>query len=246
MRERFHDGSLWAATALLVVLAACSSTAETVQVVSAHVSEDTTTTTTTTTTGAAGPTSTTSPAPLTTTSTSLDVPIDESSAVLAAEFLAARADRDLDVALTYLDGNVFFDWGPGRSYDTLALGWAWEDAFGLVHTLDSCEAVGSSGDTTTVVCLLKVDAEVAGAAGNGPGFVCATIAVVDQLITRLAVDVGPECNYRYWPNMFAPFATWLGTAHPDITIDEMYNDRISETGLELWTNYTQEFLADHS
>jgi len=44
--------------------------------------------------------------------------------------------------------------------------------------------------------------------------------------------------------MFAPFGHWLGTAHPDITIEEMYNDRISETGLDLWTKYTQEFLDD--
>lgn len=243
MRERFHDGSLWAATALLVVLAACSSTAGTVQGKSAHASEDSTTTTTSA-TRAAEPTSTTSPAPLTTTSTSLDVPFDESSAVLAAEFLAARADRDLDVARTYLDRNVVFEWGPGGTYDTLASGWAWEDAFTVVHTTESCDAVGSSGDTTTVVCRLKVDSEVAEAVDHDPGLVCAMIEFVDQLITHLEVDAGPECSYRYWGKMFAPFGHWLGTAHPDITIDEMYNDRLSEAGLELWTNYTQEFLDD--
>jgi hypothetical protein len=247
MRERFRDGSLWVATALLLVLAACSGTTETVQTESAQDSEDSTTTTkptTTTATAPAEPTSTTALAPATATSTSLDVPILDSSAALAVSFLAARADRDLDVVLTYLDRNVIFEWGPGGTYDTLESVWAWEDAFKLVHSTENCDALNSSGDTTTVLCRLKVDSEVAKAAGNSPGLVCATLAVVDQLITRLAVDAGPECSYRYWPKMFAPFGHWLGTAHPDITIEEMYNDRVSEAGLDLWTKYTQEFLDD--
>jgi hypothetical protein len=194
---------------------------------------------------AAEPTSTEPPAPSTTSTMKLDESIDESSAALAVAFLEARDDRDLETALGYLDRNVVFDWGPGQTYDTLESGWAWEDAFRLVHTTDSCETVGTSGETTTVVCRIKVDSEVATAAGNSPGHVCATIAVVDQLITHLTVDAGLGCSYIYWPNMFAPFEIWLKTAHPDTTIGAMYNDRISETGLELWTIYTQEFLAVH-
>jgi len=143
---------------------------------SAQDSEDSTTTAAT---APAEPTSTTSPARVTTTSISLDVPILDSSAVLAVSFLAARADRDLDVALTYLDRNVIFEWGPGGTYDTLESVWAWEDAFTVVHSTENCHGLNSSGDTTTVLCLLKVDSEVAEAAGNSPGLVCATIAVVD-------------------------------------------------------------------
>lgn len=249
MRQRFRHGGVGVAAAVLLSLAACSTTAETSQPEGAQASQDPTTTSTitTSTTSAAAETSTTSPAPVTTTSTSLDPPIDDSSAVLAAEFLAARADRDLDLALTYLDRNVTFEWGPGGTYDTLESVWAWEDAFTVVHSTQDCETVGSSGDTTTVLCRLKVDSEVAEAAGNSTGLVCATMTVVDQRITDLGVDVDTDqgCEYRYWGKMFAPFGHWLGTAHPDITIEEMYDDRISETGLDLWTRYTQEFLADH-
>ena len=148
--------------------------------------------------------------------------------------------------MTYLDRSVVFEWGPGGTYDTLEAAWAWEDAFRVVHSTQDCEAVRTSGDTATVSCRLEVDSEVAEAAGNGTGLVCATIAVVDERITRVAVDVDADrgCNYRYWGKMFAPFGYWLATAHPDITIEEMYNDRISETGLDLWTRYTQEFLDD--
>ena len=130
------------------------------------------------------------------------------------------------------------------TYDTLESVWAWEDAFRVVHSTKSCDAVSSSGDTTTVVCRLKVDSEVAEAARNDPGLVCATLRSSTNSSHGLAVDAGQECSYRHWGKMFAPFGHWLGTARPDITIEEMYNDRISETGLERWTRYTQEFHDD--
>jgi len=160
--------------------------------------------------------------------------------------MAARDDHDQDAALVYLARDVNFDWGPGTTYDTIALGWAWEDAFRLTHTTESCETVNASNEATTVVCRVKVDSEVAAAAGNSSGHVCATITVIDQLITHLVVDAAEGCGYIYWPNIFVPFEKWLKTAHPDTTINAMYDDRLSQTGLDLWTRYTQEFLADQS
>lgn len=240
MRFRNRGGQV--AMVLLLLLAACSGTAEPEPTVGTPVPEDPTTTATST---LAEPVSTTMAPRSTTSTTKSDRIVKDSSAAVAAGFLAARDDRDLGTALRYLNRNVVLDWGPGGTYDTLESGWAWEDAFRLVHTTDSCEAVSTSGEATTVVCRIKVDSEVATASGNSPGRVCATITVVDQLITHLVVDAGPGCSYIYWPNMFAPFETWLKTAHPDATIGGMYDDRISQAGLELWTNYTQEFLADH-
>jgi hypothetical protein len=223
-----------------LTLAACSGTAGPEPTTAAPASEEPMSTTALT---AAEPTSSEPPAPSTTSTTNTGEVTFDSAAAVAAGFMAARDDRDLETALTHLDRNVVLDWGPGRTYDTLVSGWAWEDAFRITHTTDSCEAVSWSGDTTTVVCRIKVDSEVATAAGNSPGYVCATIEIVDQLITHLVVDAGQGCNYIYWPNIFAPFETWLKTAHPDTTIGAMYDDRISEAGLALWTNHTQEFLA---
>jgi hypothetical protein len=173
-------------------------------------------------------------------------PAIDSPAEVADTFMAARDDRDLETAQSYLDKEVVVDWGPGRTYDTISLGWAWEDAFRLTHTTESCETADASGETTTVVCRINVDSEVATAAGRSPGHVCASIEIVDQLITHLTVYAAEGCGYIYWANIFTPFGTWLKTAHPDTTVEAMYDDRISQAGLELWTRYTQEFLDDHS
>ena len=92
MTRRLRGIGLWAATASLVVLAACSGTAETSLAEDAEALGDSIATTVATTTIAPPkPPSTTSPAPVTTTSTSLEEAIDDAVAVLAAEFLAARA-----------------------------------------------------------------------------------------------------------------------------------------------------------
>lgn len=172
-------------------------------------------------------------------------PVPDSSAAIAESFMDARQERDVERALSYVDKEVVFDWGPASTYDTMALGWAWEDAFKVSHIVESCEPVDTQDGTATVVCRLMVNSEVATAAGNSPGLVCARVTIANQLITRLTVDAAEGCSYVYWPNMFAPFETWLKTAHPDNTIEAMYNDRISEEGLALWTTYTDEFLADH-
>lgn len=169
----------------------------------------------------------------------------DSSSALVAGFMAARDNHDAEAALAYLDKEVVFDWGPGTTYNTIALGWAWEEAFKLTHTTETCEEVDTSGDSTAVICRIRVDSEVATAAGGSPGHVCATVEVVDQLITHLTVTAAEGCGYIYWTNIFVPFERWLTTAHPDTTINAMYDDRISQTGLDLWTKYTKEFLADH-
>lgn len=240
MRKRFGHTSLVVATALLTLLAACSDAAAPDPTAAVPASEAPTTTGAPT---AVERTSTTSVAAVSTSSTRPDEATLDSAAAVAAGFMAARDDRDLETALTYLDREVVFEWGPGSTYDTLELGWAWEDAFALTHTTDTCKALSASGDTTTVVCRIKVDSEVAAAVGNSPGYVCATISVVNELITHLAVEEEVGCSYSYWPNMFVPFEAWLRTAHPDATIHAMYDDRISEAGLRLWTEYTEEFLA---
>ncbi len=179
--------------------------------------------------------------------TPTDVPIDWSQVeAIASGFMIGRQDRDVAGAQTYLSEDVLFDWGPNDGRDGLAAAWAWEDAFRLVQTLEECEGL-SYGTEPVARCRLRVDSEVAAAAGFEPGFVCIDVSVDDGFVTKvISLDGAPGCTYDYWSRTFAPFAAWLETAHPDTSIDVMYQDRISNEGLQRWQQYTSEFLADRS
>ena len=162
---------------------------------------------------------------------------------VATGFMAARGDRDVDSAQAYLHEEVAFDWGPNDGRDGLSAAWAWEDAFRLTHTLQECEAL-SDGNEPAARCRLRVDSEVAETAGLEAGFVCIDITVYDGLIREVTgLDSAEGCTYNYWVKTFQPFATWLAGAHPDTTIDEMYRDRTSPEGLELWVLYVDEYFA---
>lgn len=165
---------------------------------------------------------------------------------VATRYMLAHGDREVSAATALLDEAVFFDWGPNSGREGLAVAWAWEDAFTVVHTLERCEAL--SDDTQPIArCILRVDSEVAEAAGKEPGSVCVDITVRERLITSVVgQEPQPDCAYNYWSNMFQPFADWLAAAHPDTTVNLMYDDRVSPEGIELWRTYTDEYLADHS
>lgn len=164
---------------------------------------------------------------------------------VATTFMVASNARDLNAATSVLDEAVFFDWGPNDGRDGLRAAWDWEDAFTLTHTLDVCRAQ-REGDVPVARCWLRVDSQVAEAAGNESGVVCVDVTVSERLITQVAALEPMEgCSYDYWPAMFAPFDEWLETAHPDTTARIMYLDRVSEEGLELWRSYTAEYLAAH-
>jgi len=192
------------------------------------------------TTPAADPTATEQPTPT-------DVPIDWSQVeAVAVGFMTSRQDRDVAGAQAYLDEDVFFDWGPNNGQDGLAAAWAWEDAFRLVHTLDACEGL-REGSEPVARCRLRVDSEVAAAVGQESGFVCIDLTVDHDLITRV-IGQGPTpgCMYNYGSQTLGPFAQWLEQAHPETSMDAMYNDRTSAEALERWREYTDEFLADRS
>ena len=175
------------------------------------------------------------------------VPIDWSQVeAVAAGFMADRQDRDVAGAQAYLSEDAYFDWGPNDGRDGLAAAWAWEDAFRLVHTLDACEGL-REGSAPVARCRLRVDSEVAAAVGLKPDFVCVDVTVDDDLVTRVvAQEPAQGCRYNYWSKTFQPFAQWLETAHPDTSINVMYDDRTSTDGLERWQQYVREFLADRS
>jgi len=165
---------------------------------------------------------------------------------VAIGLMAATGSRDLASATALLDESVVFDWGPNGDRDGIAAAWAWEDAFTITHTLETCEA-RRSGDDPIARCWLRVDSKVADAAGNEPGLVCIDVTVENDLVTRVVGrDPQPGCPYNYGKNMLDPFATWLSTAHPDIAFSAMYGDRVSADGIELWRTYTAEYLEDHN
>lgn len=167
--------------------------------------------------------------------------------MVASDYLDAATARNHDEAMSYLSESVYLDWGPAATPEELEAAWAWEDAFTVRHTLDSCEYVDRDpASKITARCRLLVESDVAEAAANDAQHVCVDIGVEDGLITEVVgLDSREGCSIVYWDYMFVPFSDWLDEAHPDKTVLQMYDDRTSPEGLRLWSEYTQEYLNDH-
>ncbi len=227
-----------------MLIAACSTTADVAQ--TSTVDEPAQTTTTT-----ERPETTTTRSPVSTTTTIDQAVVDEAVAT-AENFLMARQERDLPTALTYLDHEVFMDWGPGQTYATLEAGLAWEDAFGIGFTLSNCAADPDHPTGNPIRCQLEVrtvindlQTAVEGTDDNETDSVCVDIQV-EAKITRAELTQGGGCEFSFWETTFLPFYEWMATAHPESNPDDMYDDRISPEGLALWTEYTEEFIDDHN
>jgi hypothetical protein len=188
----------------------------------------------------AQPSAVATPEQIAATTTSIATPAQVAA---ATGFIQARAARNVAAALDHLDPSVNLDWGPGKTYDTLEAGMAWEDAFGIVSTPQACHST-ESRDAPTVLCQMLVQTAVAESLGHEPGIDCVEFRFDGRLITGAALGAdGPDCGYDYWNPTFVPFYAWMATAHPESDSDAMYADRISPEGLALWTQYAQEFVA---
>ena len=64
---------------------------------------------------------------------------------IAERFAQARASGDVDSVLRGLSSDAVVDIGPARHRDELAAEMAWQQATGLVSTVDRCEPSDSSG-----------------------------------------------------------------------------------------------------
>lgn len=175
-------------------------------------------------------------------------PMDSGEAIAIAEgFLSARNQRDIDATLAYLARDVVLDMGPGRTYETLQAGMAWEDVFGFAAEPQDCDVVEPDRESTVVFCEILVQTSIHQAGGGDPGIDCVQITIEDDLIVHAETGVpGPNCVFDYWTTSFAPLEAWLGEAHPDITMNAMYNDRLSPEGLALWDQYITEYLAEQT
>ncbi|MGI9610076.1 MAG: hypothetical protein ACR2NL_07255 [Acidimicrobiia bacterium] len=161
-------------------------------------------------------------------------------------FSQARRAQDVDQALAYVGDSVELDWGPGTTADTLGKGLAWEDAFGIAFTLEDCDPLDrtEAGVGDSVRCTYLVESEVAEAVGNAPGFVCIDFVVQDGLIMRSEMlGSMPGCEYQFNDNVFDPFNAWVREEHPESDPRAMYQDRLSDEGIEIWRRYTAEFLS---
>ena len=179
--------------------------------------------------------------------TSTTISEDAAAAVfIAVSYLEAKDSRDADLARSLLAEDVFLDSGPASSPDEFEPAWAWEDAFGISHEVIGCEVRSAAPTATVVLCEVLAQTAVAEALGGAPGIDCIDIAVVDGQITRVIGGTsGPNCVYDYWTSTFVPFNAWVKSNHPESNPTAMYNDRLSEEGLALWQQYTDEFLAEH-
>ena len=89
--------------------------------------------------------------------------------MVASGYLEAATARSHDEATSYLSESVHLDWGPAATPKELEAAWAWEDAFTVRHTLDSCEYVDRElASKVTARCRLLVESEVAAAVGHEP------------------------------------------------------------------------------
>lgn len=174
--------------------------------------------------------------------------IDSEEALSIAEgFLSARNRRDVDATLAYLARDVVLDMGPGRTYETLPAGMAWEDVFGFTSDLQDCEIVEADTESSVVFCEILVQTSINEARGGAPGIDCVQVTIENELITHAVTGVpGPDCVFDYWSTSFAPFEAWLRDAHPETTLDAMYDDRLSPEGRALWDQYITEYLEQSS
>lgn len=133
--------------------------------------------------------------------------IDSEDALSIAEgFLSARNRRDIDATLTYLARDVVLDMGPGKTYETLEAGMAWEDVFGFTSELQDCEIVKADTESTLVFCEILVQISINQARGGAPGIDCVHITIENELIVHAETGVlGPDCVFDYWVNFLRPF-----------------------------------------
>ena len=149
--------------------------------------------------------------------------------------------------LAYLSRNVVLDMGPGRTYETLEAGMEWEEVFGFTAEPQGCEMVEADSGPVLVFCEILVQTAIHEARGGAPGIDCVQITIAEDLIVHAETGVsGPNCVFDYWSTSFAPLEAWLREAHPDVTLDAMYEDRLSSQGLARWEQYMSEYLASQT
>jgi hypothetical protein len=173
---------------------------------------------------------------------------------VATGFVEAFGAFDADRAISYLADDADI-WplisavgvqGAEGTLDEFRLLISMEQAAGSKLTLDSCEEMESSASPTEVRCTFDVHSLGSDEIGLGPysGNYFA-LTVRDGEI----VQASQYRNYKsIYPQMWAPFATWVATNYPD-DVEVMYEigghgARLTRESIRLWERHRREYVEE--
>lgn len=183
--------------------------------------------------------------PVTTTQVALVDPVPAPESVATA-FLEARTAGDHASAAGYLSDDATIEMGPADSPETMSLEMAWQEAAGLILTVDRCTAgaEASVDGGTAVSCSVLLGGAVARANGIAPYSGSYDFVVLDGMITSVILtDIGSYSAYEW-----EPFGRWVALKHFEDVLS-MYEDRAQTTilltppSIDLWSEYTDEYVS---
>lgn len=193
---------------------------------------------------------------------SRDPDVAGAPAEIGDQFVAAYVDYDFDAAATYLAPDLEANFLRGVQDDSVALGQPslpadndvrFAQAIGAKTVVEPCEEVGTEAGATLVQCGYAYHSFRSDELGRGPFAVDSfySISVKDGEVVAFEDHHSDEPFYDpdgFSKQMWEPFATWMGTTHPD-QLDILYDPypngwRITEESIPLWEQYLDEWAAE--
>jgi hypothetical protein len=181
-------------------------------------------------------------------------PVDTKAQEVATGFVEAFGAFDADRAISYLADDADILWlmravgiqDAEGTLDEFRLLISMGQAMSSKLTLDPCEETESSASATEVRCTFDVHSLGSDELGLGPysGNYFA-LTVRDGEIVRAS----QHRNYaEIYPQMWAPFATWVAAKYPD-DVEVMYQigghgERLTSESIRLWERHTREYVEE--
>ena len=172
---------------------------------------------------------------------------------VAAQFVAALGDFDVERAVTYLSDDPALaelvgsmgTQGVQGTQEELRLFISLLEAQRYRQVLDTCREAGTSTAGTRVSCSFDYHLFGSDEIGLGPySGSYFDLTVRDGEVVQGSVSYVIE---RFSPEMWEPFAEWVSTTHPDDAA-VMYTDgtysgvRISEESIRLWERHVRGYV----
>jgi hypothetical protein len=166
------------------------------------------------------------------------------SVAVAREFVEALGDFDTDRAAALLAPAADLSLMEGGQEDW-RLGIAWFEAHGFELLFDEC-ADRTDGSDGAVRCTFDYHGIHSDRLGLGPyGGSHYDIVVVDGRVLSAAMHLEFVTN-GFSEQVWKPFATWVGTNHPDdlnvmYVGGEVFFEALTEDSIRLWETRSREF-----
>ena len=165
---------------------------------------------------------------------------------VARGFLDAYVTGDADRALTHLaDDLIVSEWGSAEEFRREI---AWNEAARFKLIINDCEQLdGDTADGITVRCGFDFHEFGSDAIGLGPyGDNYWDFTVRDGQIVSAPRELAVFENGSS-DEMWAPFANWISTAHPDDVLimyadSTQTNGRTTDDALQRWEQRTEEYV----